>query len=210
MVKQMINKKNKSIITMAFMLIQISIAVFIMLFAETEKNLNLDFIHNLLFYLIIFIVPTILFISKVLHKNPITYLNLKPKNIRPILIGLGICIFITLIFSITNKFQVKFYKVNLLMLIGTVLAGLFEEIPFRGLYQTILKKRYGFVKANIITSLLFMSLHVKLIIHGCIIELIMLFFIGLWLGYIYEKTECIWTPIMVHSTYNFLIYIFRL
>lgn len=189
---------------------QLVIAILIMLFASTGKNIVVDFLHNLFFYIIIFIIPTILFIVKLFREDPIKYLNLKPKSIRPILIGLGICAFITIIFSITNKFQYKFHEINILMLIGTMLAGIFEEIPFRGFYQTIIKKRYGFVKANIITSILFMSLHVKLISQGYILNLIIVFFVGLWLGYIYEKTESIWAPIMVHSTYNFLIYIFGL
>lgn len=202
--------KRKSIITIAFLVSHLAMAIFIMLFVSTGKNTIVDFIHNLFFYITIFVVPTIIFILKFIHKNPITYLNLKPKSLKPILIGFGICAFITLIFSITNKFQFKLDKINFLILCGTMLAGVFEEIPFRGLYQTILKKRYGFIKANIITSILFMLLHIKFILSGNILQLIMLFFIGLWLGYIYEKTESIWAPIMVHSTFNFLIYIFGL
>lgn len=198
------------IYTPIFIVSQLMVAILIMLFVKIGNNLITDFINNLIFYLLVFIVPTILFISKVLDKNPISYLNIKIKSIKPILIGLGICTFITVIFSFTNRFQFKFDKINLLILCGTMLAGVFEEIPFRGLYQTIFKKQYGFIKANILTSILFMLLHTKLLISGNILQLIMLFFIGLWLGYIYEKTESIWAPIMVHSTFNFLIYIFGL
>lgn len=198
------------IYTPIFIVSQLMAAILIMLFVKIGNNLITDFINNLIFYILVFIVPTILFILKVLHNNPISYLNIKIKSIKPILIGLGICTFITVIFSITNRFQFKFDKINILILCETMLAGIFEEIPFRGFYQTFLKKRYGFIKSNIITSILFMVLHIKFFMSGDIIQLIMLFFISLWLGYIYEKTESIWAPIMVHSTFNFLIYIFGL
>lgn len=204
------NDTKLKIYTTIFIISQLVVAILIMLFVKIGNNLKADFIHNLIFYLLVFIVPTILFISKVLHKNPILYLNIKTKSMKPILIGVGICAFITVIFSSTNRFQFKFDNINLLILCGTMLAGVFEEIPFRGLYQTIFKKQYGFIKANILTSIFFMLLHTKLLISGNILQLIMLFFIGLWLGYIYEKTESIWAPIMVHSTFNFLIYIFGL
>ena len=91
-----------------------------------------------------------------------------------------------------------------------MLVGVLEEIPMRGFYLQKFESRMGFLKANILSSLLFTSLHVFDLIQdeaNLVFSLALLFIVSLWLGYIFKKTKSLWTVIIVHSIYNLAVYI---
>lgn len=187
--------------------------IFIRLFTlnEVANYTIIDFIGNLMFYLIIFILPVIFYMIKFLKVDPIDYLNLKNNVGKGLLYGYGVGIVIFIVFLIKNGFALRsdaFSSYRILLVIGTILVGILEEVPMRGFLQRAFKEKLGFVRANIIVSVIFGLLHFsQFSIKGL---LMVLFFavVGLWLGYIYEKTNSLWAPIIVHSAYNLMTVMF--
>lgn len=200
----MLNTKKSFKCTIVFIFIQLLIAYTIMFLMDKYTNFNKMFIVNLLFYLLIFILPIFIYIGKFLRINPYAYLQLNEKKLKGLIIGFIISIFISLIYFVKNRFHINFCYDQTSIIVGLALASLFEEISFRGFYLKIFKDQLGFWKANLITSFLFAITHIQWLVKGDIIQIIMFFIIGIWLGYIFEKTKSLWTPIIVHMVYNIL------
>ncbi|MDP8253770.1 MAG: type II CAAX endopeptidase family protein [Candidatus Kaelpia aquatica] len=82
-----------------------------------------------------------------------------------------------------------------------------EELFFRGLLYTVLKKSIGGLQALLISSLLFAFLHMNIIGFFPILALAFLFV------YLYEKTGSLWCPIFAHVLHNgfilLLIFLWR-
>ncbi|UCC94968.1 MAG: CPBP family intramembrane metalloprotease [Candidatus Omnitrophota bacterium] len=77
------------------------------------------------------------------------------------------------------------------------IGPLAEEIFFRGFIYTLARKRFSFVIASLLVSLLFAFL------HRAPLNILPLFVISLSLCYLYEKTQSILAPIIFHSFFNF-------
>ncbi|MCH8913317.1 MAG: CPBP family intramembrane metalloprotease [Planctomycetes bacterium] len=88
------------------------------------------------------------------------------------------------------------------LVIVALMMGLFaafgEEFLCRGYIQTRLSRRWGSLSAVLITSLLFGILHFD-VMHST-----MAFFIGLYLGFLAERTGSIWPCIMCHALNNII------
>ncbi len=89
------------------------------------------------------------------------------------------------------------YKLFLLCLLPSVC----EEIFFRGFCQNTLEKKWGSNKAIIITAALFALL------HGNPWYLILYFFLGLFLSWVYAQTKTLWIPICCHFINNAVTFI---
>lgn len=206
------NNENKTLrFSFVFIGLQYITAILIMAFYTVKYDAALEFLKNFLFYMLVFIVPILLIIRKRFRENPINYLQLS-FNAKAIATALLIGAGMALIFLITNRFSIKSDKFDvpgIMMLTGTVLAGLFEEIAFRGLYLRTFQEQFGFVWANIVTACLFSALHFGQVLQQNYAQLAILFVMGLFLGYIYNKTKSLWVPIILHSTFNILIFLFR-
>ena len=75
-----------------------------------------------------------------------------------------------------------------------------EEVFFRGFVFAGLMGRLGYVRALIITSLLFSLFHVepKLIVP--------IFVTGMLLAWVYHRTGSLWSPFLVHALQNALAF----
>lgn len=82
-----------------------------------------------------------------------------------------------------------------------ILTPIFEELLFRGIILRGLKNNYNTFLALIISSLLFGVFHIDIV--GSLI-------FGLWVGWIFLKTNNILLSIIVHSACNFITFFFRL
>lgn len=90
----------------------------------------------------------------------------------------------------------------LLIIISTsIVAPIFEEVIYRGIILEQLNRRYGMIKAIVVSSLLFgiMHLNIEQGING--------FFIGMVLGFIYIKTNSLLLSIFLHLANNSLVII---
>lgn len=80
-----------------------------------------------------------------------------------------------------------------------VLAPLAEEIFFRGIVQSMLRRYLGRPwQAVLVTSVFFGMMHLS-VSYDVVLPLIVL---GVVLGYNYERTGRLWTPILIHMLFN--------
>ena len=80
-----------------------------------------------------------------------------------------------------------------------VFAPIYEEMFYRIIIFTKLKKRYSLVQSMFISSFFFAFGHLDFSIH-----LLSFFVLGLILSYVYHKTNSILTIVLLHSFYNIL------
>lgn len=92
-----------------------------------------------------------------------------------------------------------------------VLPPIVEEILFRGFLFTGLRKKFKFVWATIITSLVFAGPHLLASSEGLLwvagVDTLVLSFI---LCYLREKTGALWAPMAVHAVKNSIAFILLL
>jgi len=82
-----------------------------------------------------------------------------------------------------------------------VLAPLMEEVVFRGLLYGWLRQRFGLWQAAILAASGHALLHFDL---GALPGLLVLF---LFLAWIYEYSESLWVPAIIHAAHNFVVLI---
>lgn len=98
----------------------------------------------------------------------------------------------------------KFWQRAGFIFIGTILAPLGEETFFRGWLYTTLKEKIGWKKAMMLSALLFALVHVYPS------QIVPIFFIGLVLAYVYEKTGSIWVSMIMHGVNNLIAFLLLL
>ena len=87
-------------------------------------------------------------------------------------------------------------EIALLVFNAVVLAPLWEELMFRGVFFGLLRSRSGTGSALVLSSAVFAAYHLSLD------ALLPLFFVGLALGYIYYRTRSIYFAILFHALFN--------
>ncbi len=167
----------------------------------------------------IWVIPVILLVKVVEKKKPLSYLGL--LNFRK---GLKWAIWGFLILAI------YFFTLNVVILnndihltigfnewINTIiLVGLIEEIVFRGFILRKFMEDFEFWKANTITSILFVFIHFPIWFYKGLFGFpyivgasITAFVLGLVFGWIYKKSNSLWSVIIIHSLYNFFVSLFH-
>ncbi len=87
----------------------------------------------------------------------------------------------------------------LTLLVTVVLAPVFEELFFRGLFYPTLRKRVGVWGAIVLNGVIFGALHMQPIF------MLSLVLVGMALAFLYEKTESLAAPMLAHSMYNLAV-----
>ena len=87
-------------------------------------------------------------------------------------------------------------EVALMTVNAVVLAPLWEELIFRGLFFGLLMSRWGTLAALVVTSLVFAGYHFSLT------AFLPLFCVGMALGYVYSRTRSIYFAILAHAIFN--------
>ena len=87
-------------------------------------------------------------------------------------------------------------------------ASFSEEIIFRGIIQNYISRKLALIKdgnifAIIITAIIFALVHFPF--SGKTITFVNAFFFGLIMGWLYNKTHNIWSPILVHGIHNLIV-----
>jgi membrane protease YdiL (CAAX protease family) len=79
-----------------------------------------------------------------------------------------------------------------------------EELIFRGIVQGLFRRAYGVVPGVVIASLLFGVVHYVALggTGSKLVYVLVAIALGLILGALYEKTENLAVPILVHAAYN--------
>lgn len=81
-------------------------------------------------------------------------------------------------------------------LLATFIVPVYEEIFFRGVIHNAIGNRVGIWWTILLSSILFG------VFHGFPIQIITAFLLGLVLGWLYEKTDNLWAPIICHLVNN--------
>ncbi|WP_231187538.1 CPBP family intramembrane glutamic endopeptidase [Haladaptatus sp. DYF46] len=100
----------------------------------------------------------------------------------------------------------------LLVPLSFILIGPGEELLYRGLIQGILRKSFSPVRAIILASLLFAAIHIFSLqgqLQGKLVYLSVVFALALVLGSLYEYTDNLAVPALVHGAYNATLFGFQ-
>lgn len=79
-----------------------------------------------------------------------------------------------------------------------------EEVFFRGFTYTAFRSKFGVGRAMLLSSVIFAALHFNWV------ALFPIFFLGLFLAYLYEKTGSLTAPMTVHMLHNLVMVFFVL
>lgn len=138
-----------------------------------------------------------------------------PKNILSLLmIGISFSLSYNLLllslnklFNFTNLFDEGSANILVILISTGIIGPILEELIFRGIVYSNLKKYTTITKATIISGLIFG------LFHGNIIQFIYAFLFNIILTKAYDKDNNILTPIIIHVSANsfvtLLIYIIK-
>ncbi|HZP80768.1 MAG TPA: CPBP family intramembrane glutamic endopeptidase [Chthonomonadaceae bacterium] len=89
----------------------------------------------------------------------------------------------------------------LLLIAGAIAAPIGEEVFFRGFLYNALKYRYSVPVAIVVSGLVFAFVHISPL------ALLVIFPMGMFLAYIYERTGSLWVTICIHAMNNGLAFV---
>jgi len=164
----------------------------------------------------VWVVPVWLYLRYVDGVEPVAYLKLKRHVGRGLLYALVLTA-VNLV-GMVARFGVPHpavARVTWNSILGTsFLVGFIEEIPYRGFMLRKLAERFNFWLANLITSVLFVAIHLPgwIALHTLKAETAATIFVfGFVMGTAVRWSDSLWAPIATHSANDFLSYvIFRL
>lgn len=171
---------------------------------------------NLALRLLIWVAPVVAYLRWVDRVNPLHYLRLRGRVGR----GLAVAAALTLVnvAGMLLRFgppHASLDRVTWNSVLGTsFLVGFIEEVPYRGFMLQKLGERVGFWRANLATSLLFLSIHLPGwialgLLHAAPAIFVLVF--SLIMGVAFRYAGSLWAPIVAHSANDCLSFVvFRL
>lgn len=166
------------------------------------------FIIILMIYLLFFITPVILYLKLKDNVNPIEFLKLNNSIKEGIFISILFVIVLIMKRIILGGGPINL-NIGILWISGS-LVGIFEEIPFRGFVFQKLLNHMNFILANLLTTVLFVSIHIPIWILSdvnIVSSIKSVFIVSLILGYLFHEYKSLWVPIICHSVFNICIWI---
>ncbi|MFH2001045.1 MAG: CPBP family intramembrane glutamic endopeptidase [Planctomycetota bacterium] len=103
--------------------------------------------------------------------------------------------------SIIETFLKGGYGLGIILLFICVMPALWEEIAFRGLIQSKLAIAIGKKEAWLLTAVMFTIIHVAVLSWGVLLLL------GLFLGWLRNRTGSLIPGMIIHFLYNFVVVI---
>jgi uncharacterized protein len=158
------------------------------------------------------VAPVWLYVSYVDGVEPLEYLKLT-HNVRR---GLAAALVLTIVnvLGMLLRFGIphpSLSRVTWNSMLGTsLLVGVIEEIPYRGFMLQKLAERMPFWRANVITSALFLAIHLPgwIALHtfrtGSAITILVF---GLIMAGVFKFAGSLWAPIVTHSANDCLSFV---
>lgn len=163
-------------------------------------------------------VLTFLYIRFIVGARPLAYLHLTGNILRGIVWGLIASLGIFVLFFLPQLLRGVTPHLSLSFddwLNSVILVGVLEEIPFRGLILQQLERWMSFLNAALLTSLLFVSIHVPLWIAtgvhpfpNMVVGAVTVFILSYVYCYVFKLSGSLWGSIIAHSAYNLLALLF--
>lgn len=138
-------------------------------------------------------------------------------NRKTVLYGVGLSAAFLAIYIVKRLIENGHFSFQFSMSFDTILttiifAGVTEEIFFRGWLFNTLRKRMGFIGADLISAGVFVLSHYPIwYTNGYFSDMTFLsnsvstLVIGLLLGYVMEQSKSIWGPMFAHSMHNLIV-----
>ena len=212
----------------AIVLYGISIFVLIIQSLTYMSNLSVEILNGLqIIFPLILLVVGILFV--VLSKEKLCTVGLNGTRVLQSLLWgvlLAICLLIGMViyFRFIENVSVGVIAPAISSL-GIFFIGAFqEEIVFRGyilnkwingLSASAVDKSDSFWSANMYTSIFFVLIHFpiwlrtgQMVFPNVIGSMANIFLLSLLFGYLYKKTNSLWTVIIIHASYNLFVVMF--
>ncbi len=167
---------------------------------------------NLSFRLLFWIAPVLAYLRYVDGVNPFEYLKLT-RNVRR---GVMTAIALTVInlagtYARVGPPHLSLHRVTWNSILGTSFAvGFIEEIPYRGFMLRKFNERMNFWLANVISSLLFLGIHLPgwIALHtwnaGAAISV---FVLGFIFAVAVKYSRSLWSSILAHSANDCLSFV---
>jgi membrane protease YdiL (CAAX protease family) len=167
---------------------------------------------NLTFRFLYWIAPVLLYLRYVDGVNPFEYLRMTPPVRRGVILGLVLtAINVIGTFARFGMPHLSLERVTWNSILGTsFLIGFFEEIPYRGFMFRKFSERMNIWSANLVTSLLFLSIHLPgwIALHtfnaGGAASV---FVIGAVLAWAVSYSGSLWSAIIAHSANDCLTFV---
>jgi membrane protease YdiL (CAAX protease family) len=169
-------------------------------------------VANLTIRLAVWVAPVLLFLRWIDGVDPLGYLKLHPRIGKGVVIGLVLTALNLL--GMCARFGLPHFsleRVTWNSMLGTsFLVGLIEEVPYRGFMLRKFTERYGFWRANAITSFLFVAVHLPgwIALHTFRLDTaatILIF--GAVMAIVFRYSESLWATIVTHSGNDFLSFV---
>jgi membrane protease YdiL (CAAX protease family) len=162
--------------------------------------------------LLVWVLPVWLYLRVVDGVEPSHYLKLRHRVRRGVVIALVLTA-LNLAGSILRfgPPHLDVERVTWNSVLGTsILVGVIEEIPYRGFILQTLAERMNFWAANLLTSVLFLSIHVPgwLALDRLRPEtMASVFIFSIVMGIAFRYADSLWAPTIAHSTNDFLSFV---
>ena len=167
---------------------------------------------NIVFRLLIWILPVFWYLRYIDHVDALEYLQLKRYWRRGVVIGLTLSV-INFLGTMLRIGQPAWSSASVTWnsVLGTsVLVGVFEEIPFRGFMLQKLRERFDFVTSTVISSVLFVCVHIPgWIMLGSLSasRMAYIFAFGAVMAIVLRYSQSLWAPIISHSLNDCLSFV---
>ena len=159
---------------------------------------------NILFRLLIWVLPVLWYLSYVDKVKVFEYLQLKQYWKRGIVVGLMLFVinFGGTMVRVGAPDWGKTYITWNSVLGSSILVGFFEEIPFRGFILKKLQERLGFWASMFVSSMLFVLAHIPawiLLRSLAAYKIVYIFLFSAVMAIILKYSKSLWAPIVTHS-----------
>jgi CAAX protease family protein len=167
---------------------------------------------NVSLRLLIWVVPVLAYLRRVDRVEPLDYLRLRGGAGRGVAVGLAVTALNGL--GSIARFGAPHLspeRITWNSILGTSLfVGFIEEIPYRGFMLQKIEARAGFWTANLITSLLFVFIHVPgwIALHQLSLDRAATIFVfGVIMSAVFKYSRSLWAPIVAHSANDCLSFV---
>jgi len=158
--------------------------------------------------LLLWVLPVFVYLRYVERVNPIEYLKLRQHWRRGIVIALVFSV-LNFLLTVMQRGLPQLHTAALTwnsILSTSLLIGFVEEIPYRGFIFQKLNERLSLTLASLISSLLFLGIHLPgwISLHLFKLQLaIFVFVFGVVLVVLLRLAKSLWAPIISHSLNDF-------
>ena len=162
--------------------------------------------------LLLWVVPVLLYLRFVDRVEPLGYLKLKRRVQRGVVVALVLTV-LNFLGSIARfgPPHPDMRSVTWNSMLGTsFLVGFIEEIPYRGFMLQKFAERVDFWLANLITSLLFVAVHVPgwISLHMLTADrAASIFVFSVVMAAVFKYSDSLWAPVVAHSGNDFLSFV---